>query len=325
MTTQSHSARNPTTEMDAPRSHQALVYSSSEEFLEAAVPFVSDAVAVGDAVLVVTQPANMSPLRRALGMDAAHVDLVDSFDWPRTASRGRVAYADWSERHRVAGKSVRLLGEPMWGGLSILQMREWAQYDAALTHQFQRAEITTHAVCAYDRRVVPPFVIQDAERAHPGLLHDVQRRRSSAFEDPDSLAARFNAEPLPPPPETAMTLAFTADPGPVRRIIEDQGAARGLGDERLHDLVTAVNEIVTNVCEHGGGAGVLQCWFDPGELVCEVYDARGRLGEPWPGMFPPDLTGVGGRGLWLARQLSDAVEVRSGAQGTRIRLHLYVS
>lgn len=312
------------TGMAGPRSHHALVYGSADEFLKAAVPFVSDGVAVGDPVLVVTRQANMTALRAALGADAARVDLVDSFDWPRTAARGRSAYNDWSERHGNAGRSVRLVGEPMWEALSILQMREWAQYDAALTYQFQRAEMATHALCTYDQRVVPSFVLHDAESAHPDLVHDPGRRHSSPFEDPRRLAARVNAEPLPSPPGTAERLAFTADLGPVRRVIEDLGETRGIRGERLHEFITAVNEILTNVCEHGEGSGVLRCWFDPGELVCDVYDARGRLREPWPGMLPPDVGRVDGRGLWLARQLSDAVEVRSGAQGTSIRLHMYV-
>jgi anti-sigma regulatory factor (Ser/Thr protein kinase) len=36
----------------------------------------------------------------------------------------------------------------------------------------------------------------------------------------------------------------------------------------------------------------------------------------------PDQLAWGGRGLWLANQLCDLVQIRSGARGTVVRLHM---
>ncbi len=308
-----------------PTSHRALIYASTEEFVEAAIPFVSGGLARGEPVLVVTAASNLGPLRDAMGPDAVRAHLVDSFDWPRTAPRARTAFVHWCERHHTPGRSVRLLGEPMWEALSGLQMREWTYHDAAINASLRHAPVPTQAACAYDARVAPRNVIEDAERAHPELLRGAGRPLpNETFEDPNTFLARRRAEPLPDPPATATVLPFDADLRAVRRFVEDHGRDRGLSEQHLSELVTAVNEVATNVREHGGGSGVVRSWFDPGELVCEVQDPYGRFTDAWPGVCPPASTEEGGRGLWLARQLCDAVEVRSSWQGTSVRLHSYI-
>lgn len=102
--------------------------------------------------------------------------------------------------------------------------------------------------------------------------------------------------------------------------------AAGLSGERLDDFVTAINEAMTNAVRHGGGHGELWLWRgDPpgpdGELVCEVHD-RGpgfadTLSIPRSRPLPSPN---GGMGLWLARELADALAVHSDSHGVRVRL-----
>ena len=40
------------------------------------------------------------------------------------------------------------------------------------------------------------------------------------------------------------------------------------------------------------------------------------------GRHRPDPTEEGGRGLWIANQLCDDVDIASGAEGTRVRLRM---
>ncbi len=42
---------------------------------------------------------------------------------------------------------------------------------------------------------------------------------------------------------------------------------------------------------------------------------------PFPGHLPPELDTERGRGLWLARQLCELLEVRTGPGGSVLRLH----
>ena len=82
----------------------------------------------------------------------------------------------------------------------------------------------------------------------------------------------------------------------------------------------AVNELASNSVEHGAGSGRLRLWAGGSEgLLAEVSDA-GRLPDPFPGMVLPDTSGPRGRGLWLASELSDVMEVWADDSGTVVRV-----
>jgi anti-sigma regulatory factor (Ser/Thr protein kinase) len=89
------------------------------------------------------------------------------------------------------------------------------------------------------------------------------------------------------------------------------------------DLVTAASELAANSVMHGGGCGTLRLWVDDGSLLAEVEDA-GRIDEPLVGRLRPGLAQEGGRGLWLANQLCELVQIRSGEGRTVVRLHVPV-
>ena len=102
----------------------------------------------------------------------------------------------------------------------------------------------------------------------------------------------------------------------------EHGAAAGLTPARIGDLVLAVDEIATNSLRHGGVPP------DPqgppaAAVVCEVRDA-GRIQDPMVGRERPPPDRDGGRGLWLANQLCDLVQLRSFPTGAVVRLHLYL-
>ncbi|MEV0584519.1 ATP-binding protein [Nonomuraea sp. NPDC050310] len=93
---------------------------------------------------------------------------------------------------------------------------------------------------------------------------------------------------------------------------------QGLAGERLLDFVFAVNECVINAVRHGGGRGRLRMWREGDELCCEIADEGGgfparRLSSDLPG-----ADAVGGRGLWLVRNLVDRVGVTTGAAGSSV-------
>ncbi len=99
--------------------------------------------------------------------------------------------------------------------------------------------------------------------------------------------------------------------------------AEGLGECTTDDLVLCVDEMASNSLLHGGGDGVLRMWREPIEVICEISDA-GSIADPLVGRENPALDRLGGRGLWMANQLCDLVQVRSGASGTVVRLHVHV-
>ena len=100
-------------------------------------------------------------------------------------------------------------------------------------------------------------------------------------------------------------------------------AAARLDQDAGDDLVLAAHELAMNSVQHGGGTGTLLTWQDPDALVVEVRDT-GTIDDPLIGRTMPDFGGVSGRGIWMANQLCSLVQVRSGGDGTQVRLHSWL-
>lgn len=107
----------------------------------------------------------------------------------------------------------------------------------------------------------------------------------------------------------------------MRRRVEKVAAAAGLDRRAGADLVLAASELAANSVAHGGGAGTLRTWREGDRLVVDLEDA-GWISEPLAGRLRPAVTQEGGRGLWLANQLCDLVQIRSSAAGTTVRLQV---
>jgi anti-sigma regulatory factor (Ser/Thr protein kinase) len=127
-------------------------------------------------------------------------------------------------------------------------------------------------------------------------------------------------QPLGPPAPDAEELGYERDLAPLRRLVERCARRAGLGEERTIDLVLAANEIAANTISHTDGPGVIHVWHTEGEILCQVHDT-GRITDPMAGRirFGPDDRG---HGLWLVNHVCDLVEIRSGEDGTTVRMHM---
>jgi anti-sigma regulatory factor (Ser/Thr protein kinase) len=107
----------------------------------------------------------------------------------------------------------------------------------------------------------------------------------------------------------------------LRHSVSRHAAAAGLAGQRLQDFVLAVNELITNAVRHGGGRGHLRLWCRDGVIWGEVSDRGPGMPDPAPdgGRLPP-TSAVGGRGLWLARRMSDTITIDTGPLGTVARV-----
>ncbi len=105
---------------------------------------------------------------------------------------------------------------------------------------------------------------------------------------------------------------------PLRHTVAARAGEAGLTGERLADFVVAVNELLTNAVRHGGGTGQLTVWSDDGTVVCEVSDHGAGLEPISPHRPAPDEPG--GWGLWLVRELTDTCEIKTGPDGTAVRI-----
>ena len=107
-----------------------------------------------------------------------------------------------------------------------------------------------------------------------------------------------------------MALAIDGDLAAVRALVRREAARAGLALAGAENLLLATNEVVTNSLLHAGAPGELRIWTDGGEVICEVTDG-GWIHDPLAGRVAPGSDQPGGRGLWLANQLCDLVELRS--------------
>jgi serine/threonine-protein kinase RsbW len=112
-----------------------------------------------------------------------------------------------------------------------------------------------------------------------------------------------------------------ADLSAVRRLVASAAQKAGLSRSRANELALAANEIATNALVHGGPPAKLRIWQRDEEIVCEVADSGPGIKDQRPGQLRPPAGALGGRGLWLARQLCDSVEIRNGL-GCTVSLHM---
>ncbi|MFB7632210.1 ATP-binding protein [Streptomyces sp. NPDC056149] len=125
--------------------------------------------------------------------------------------------------------------------------------------------------------------------------------------------------PAEEPGRRLLQRRFTARLLPQLRLLVEECAAReGLNEPRRGEFVLAVDEIAGNAVEHAGGAGRLVLRRVGDELECRISDAGPGFSETVIPELLPGLDGAPkGRGLWLARLVTDrfAVAPGTGAAG----------
>jgi anti-sigma regulatory factor (Ser/Thr protein kinase) len=289
--------------------HDAFFYDTDEQFADALVPFVRDGLRHDHAVVAAV--ANADLLRDALGPDAATVTFVDRDDWYR---RPVTTIAGWGQVLADATcrghDYVRIIGEVGFGPPS--RHLSWTRYESVINAVFAAAP--AWIVCPYDTRALPPAVLADARRTHPG---DDTYRPPERFLD-------AVPEPVPPVDGPPTAVAPLDD-----RIVEARQLVRAVavahgweGSDRLEELLLVTSEIATNAVLYGGARRELRVWVTPGTLVCEIADDGPGPADPLAGYHPPDEQTLGGRGMWIARRLSEALAVSHDDGWTRVRYTL---
>ncbi|CCH33405.1 anti-sigma factor RsbA family regulatory protein [Actinosynnema sp. NPDC047251] len=217
------------------------------------------------------------------------------------------------------GGRVRVVGEPVWAGRTELEYPACVQHEALVNTAFE--DRAAWMLCSYDVAGLAPSVLRDAETTHPVVVEGTRRRVSTGYRDPFLTVEEFN-RPLPPPPPDALRRRFDVD-GLVgtRRAVAAFARDANLSEERIEDLVLAVNELATNSVVHAGGSGVVLLWREGSAAVCEVRDT-GRLANPMVGRRHPGPSAHGGYGVMLVNLLCDLVRVHTREDGTAIRVYL---
>jgi len=230
-------------------------------------------------------------------------------------------WQEFVDDHAPAGMPLRGVGEPVWPERTDDELAECHIHEALLNVAFERGH-PWWLVCPYDTTALAPEVIAATEASHPVVAAGAERRVSHRYPGTESLPATVFGSALPRPAgEVAQTSFDLESLAAVRSFVTGWAESAGLATTRAEDLALAAHEAATNSIRHGGGRGTLRVWRDDRAVVCEVSDA-GVFGEPLAGRCRPQPEDEGGRGLWIANQLCDLVQVRTGSEGTVVRIHV---
>lgn len=303
--------------------HDALLYRSEEELLDGLLPFLEGGVDHERPTVAVVGRDKEPTLRKGLGSRAASVHFIPSEDWYRRPVRTVAAYRRLVNEMQLPDRGpAHVVGEVHFGETE-LERREWIRYESVLNWAFE--DLDVHIVCPYDVRTLPREVVDASARTHRRLLGENGRGQGDGYVDPEEF---LSSERSVPPPDgrssTATVTGIQALPG-LRHRLTEAAEQMGVEGDLRDDFLLAVNEIVTNAILHGGGAAEVAIGRSDGLLVCEIADRGRGIDSPLTGYLPPSPNELGGRGIWVARQLVDGVDLIGSEQGTIVRLAVRLS
>ncbi|HEY1853339.1 MAG TPA: sensor histidine kinase [Solirubrobacterales bacterium] len=282
--------------------HEAFFYADPDEYLAGTVPFVREGIEAGEAVLVALPREKRELVRDALGADAELANFAAMEEMGRNPGRLLSAWTDFALANPSAG--TRGLGEPAWAGRSAAALEECGRHEALLNLPIADSQPVA-LLCPYDAAGLDDEVLIGAERCHLAVSG---RERSASYDAGEDVFAGRLERPAGEFVETVFGFD-AATLHSVRRLVFAEAARAGLETARAGDLVLAASEIATNSIRHGGGTGVLQIWRREDEVICDFRDS-GRIVDPLAGRLRPGFEQVEGRGLWVANQLCDLVQIR---------------
>jgi anti-sigma regulatory factor (Ser/Thr protein kinase) len=300
--------------------HETLFYSGADGFLSGTLPFIREAFAADEPVLVAVSKLGVDLLEEALSDDASRVKFTDMHVLASNPARILPAWRKLLDQHAPDGRSLRAIGEPIWGGRGDAEVDECHRHESLLNLAFDDGP-GWRLLCPYDVDSLDDDVILAARESHPFIAEDGMRRRSDSYTTIWDGWSPF-AGALPEPDGHADELEFTLEQlGTVRAVVARFAGDALLERDRIDELVLAVDELATNSIHHAGGHGSLRMWKEDATILCEVKD-RGSFVEPLVGRIEPTAEQWSGRGLWLANQLCDLVQIRSIETGSAVRLHM---
>jgi AcrR family transcriptional regulator len=282
--------------MTGPLVHDALIYSSDEEFVSVLAPFLGEAVAAGEPAIAVTTQAKAGLLRDALGSNADRVSYHDATEFYRRPARTLTAYgAMLNDLLRSNPERVRVVGEIPFR-TTVEEHAQWMRYEAVLNRGLAGRQ--AWIVCAHDTRALPESVIADAYRTHPFVWTNGQRATNASYRDADELGRQDAA--VPGGNELIRSTASDERSAiDARRSVAGAARAGGLADELVDDLVLVISDLQRKVLDAGGEASV-RILRDRARWICEV-------------------TGVGvdeSLGVATARLITENVDISTGTAPT---------
>jgi anti-sigma regulatory factor (Ser/Thr protein kinase) len=301
--------------------HEALFYDGDESFVKGVTPFILDGVETDEVVFVLVNAAKIDMLRAELGGTSEdRVLYADMAEVGRNPARLIPTWREFLDYYAVDGRRVRGVSEPISAARTPHELVECQRHEALLNVAFAGSG-HWRLLCPYDAGSLPQAVLGEAARNHP-VVTDGEGEWPNPGYQAEHMPVSHLTDELPEPARCLEDLAVGPDQlARLRSIVAARGKQFGMDEGRADDLTLAVHEIAANSVCHGGGVGAFRLWREAKSLICEIRDG-GHIEQPLAGREHPELEGDGGRGLWVANQLCDLVQIRSSPSGAVVRLHM---
>jgi anti-sigma regulatory factor (Ser/Thr protein kinase) len=294
--------------------HRALLYDGFEHAVASAEAVIREGFERDERVRVALPSAMSSALRERLGADCPAVEWP-GIDGPSpTPARLLTSFA-YGLAALPPSRGFRALVEPPTTADPGVR-RDWQRFDAVLNRAL--AGRRACVVCPYDAAALSREELAAVRRSHPRIETAAGVAASDGYEPTEPALARLEAA-LDPAPDAAASLRFDDRPAPAREFVAAQGVAAGLPEGAVDDLRVAATEIITNAILHGRRPHWVHVWTVGEELLCEVQDGGAGIESSLTGYLVPDVEASSGRGVWIARQLCERLEI----SGARVRLYMH--
>lgn len=306
--------------------HEAFFYAAHDEFMEGILGFIRDAVATDEPILVMLSSTKIDALRPELAIElrdpSATVVFADMAKLGANPARIIPAWQDFVAHYSGGGGRVRGIGEPIWAARSPAALAECKRHEALLNAPSDGPDGWT--LCPYDTAGLEEAVLAAAMRNHPYIRTGDVSTVSARFLGIDALIAPFD-EPLSQAPTQARVLKFHRENlREVRAFVADIARGAKMREERVTDLSLAVHEVAMNAVTHGTGEATVRVWQNRDAIVCEVRNSGELASDPLLDRTHPSPQLHHGRGLWIANQLCDLVQLRAFPGEVVVRLHLLI-
>jgi hypothetical protein len=300
--------------------HQALMYRTEGSFASGLLPFVLEGVEAGEAVQVAGAPENLDALRSAIGVHSNEVLFVDVRDWYVKPARTLGAYLSFIQKQLEEGRpAVRIIGEVVWPERDMDLQREWIRYETAINMILE--DLPVRLMCTYNSERLTPSRIDAARATHPSVIEQGAVSVNDHYVPPEQMLVDLTVRMLVPPHHEERRFDAGDAVGPTAFVI-DHARRAGLTEDASSNVAAAASEIVMGAGARPSSPVLVAVWTDHGDFVCQIEGESSMPLDPLTGYGPPLPETSGGWGLWLARQLSDLLEVGIGSHGSAVRLKM---
>lgn len=297
-----------------------MIYEGVDEFVMRVTSYVRQGLSAEEPVFVMAARHKTDAVREALGDDAPSVGFADAEVGYHPQIRATFECLGYIEQQQ--GRRSRLVAEQVLGRRTPVEVADYLRMESAANVVYQPFPV--EVLCPYDASALRPELVEACRRTHAELLDVHGVRASTSFVDPSRFIGDSTTVPEVPASAPSVTCLTAADLPAARRFAQVQVRLAGLPDATADDLVLAVGELLSNALTHGRPPARLSIYTedvtgaDP-VLACHVHDGGHLPVDPLAGYAPPMDLGTNGRGLWIARQLCDSVQVSADHTGTHVR------